>query len=200
MRTETITKEIYSFEELSSEAKEKAIENIREDYYKYNDFAEWAIDDCALFEPKHKELEKLFSENYKFPLIENNRKNIYFDIDRNSYLDCKEAMVITNDKQFLLWLGIDTNIEGLKDIYYSIYTPSYRNANTKIDFDDYSSDFDDIILEAQDKFNDHIEDILKRIEADIDYRYTDEAIIEDIITNDYEFEQNGLRWFKMLKK
>jgi len=188
----TVTTQIFSFDELSETAKEKAIEAIREAYYNDNNFAQWAIDDCALFEPKHKELEELFGGEYKFPLIENTRHKIYFDTDRNSYLNCENAMIITNDSHFLTWLGIPKELHD--EITYNIYTPNYRNADTTIEFDYYPSEFGDVIDEAKEKFDDLIQDILLRIEADIDYRFTDEAIIEDIAANDFEFLEDGSRY------
>jgi len=184
----TIRTKVYQFNELNENAKEKAIENYRNEEH---DFAEWSIDDCALLEPTDIELRELFGADYNFPLIKNNRTDIYFDTDRNRFLDCSKAIEITNDKQFLAWLGIDINIEGLEDIVYSFFTPSFRNADTTIDFDNYSSDFDEVILLAQSKFNTHIQEVLKRIEASIDYRYSDEAIIEDIEANEYEFTAAG---------
>ena len=191
----TIRTKVYNFNELVVDAQQNAIEAIREMYYEDNDFAHWAVDDCALFEPKHQELEELFGKDYEFPLIENTRKSIYFDTDRNSFLDCAKAMQVTNDKQFLLWLGIDTNSAGLEDISFNIFTPKHlRNADTSIEFDDYNSDYEDLILSAKEKFNNHIQDVLKRIEADIDYRFTDEAIIDDIESNEWEFYKNGKKY------
>ena len=190
----TIITKVYKFDELSEQAKQTAIEEVRNEYYQDNDFASWAIDDCVLFEPKEKELVELLGEDYNFPLIENTRESIYFDTERNRFLDCEKAMVVTNKRQFLLWLGIDTNIEGLDEIEFNIFTPNYRNADTVIDFDNYSSDFDEVIYNAKKKFKDLIEDVLKRIEADIDYRFTDEAITEDILANDYEFLSNGKKF------
>ena len=187
----TIRTKVYKFDELSEQAKQVAIEEMRNEYYQDNDFANWAVDDCALFEPKEKELIELFGKGYNFPLIENTRESIYFGTDRNRFLDCEKAMKITNKRQFLLWLGIDTSIEGLNEIEFNIFTPNYRNADTVIDFDNYTGDFDEVIYNAENKFKDLIEDVLKRIEADIDYRFTDEAIIEDIEANDYEFLSNG---------
>lgn len=190
----TIITKVYKFDELSEQAKQTAIEEVRNEYYQDNDFASWAIDDCVLFEPKEKELVELLGEDYNFPLIENTRESIYFDTERNRFLDCEKTMVVTNKRQFLLWLGIDTNIEGLDEIEFNIFTPNYRNADTVIDFDNYSSDFDEVIYNAKKKFKDLIEDVLKRIEADIDYRFTDEAITEDILANDKEFLSNGKKF------
>jgi hypothetical protein len=189
MKTITIT--IYKFEELSDKAKQNAIENLRQSYYEYNDFASWAVDDCSLFEPIESELKAIGFDSNKGFLIENTRESIYFDTGRSSYLDCSKAMNITNSNLFLKWLGIDTSLEGLTDIDVTIFTSNYRNSSTTIDFGDYSSDFDELIETATKKFNDHIESVLERIESDIDYRYTDEAITEELIDNDYDFTDCG---------
>ena len=190
----TIRTKVYKFDELSEQAKQVAIEEVRNEYYEYNDFANWAVDDCALFEPKEKELIELFGEDYNFPLIKNTRESIYFDTERNRFLDCEKAMQITNKKQFLLWLGIDVEDEAFENIYFEIITPNYRNASTEIAFDDYDERFGDRIDTAVERFNALIRDIIDRIEADIDYRFTDEAIIEDILANEYEFLSNRKKY------
>ena len=190
----TIRTKVYKFDELSEQAKQVAIEEVRNQYYEYNDFANWAVDDCALFEPKEKELIELFGEDYNFPLIKNTRESIYFDTERNRFLDCEKAIQITNKKQFLLWLGIDVEDEAFENIYFEIVTPNYRNASTEIAFDDYDERFGDVIDMAVEKFNSLINDIIGRVEADIDYRFTDEAITEDILANDYEFLSNGKKY------
>ena len=190
----TIITKAYKFDELSEQAKQVAIEEVRNEYYEYNDFANWAVDDCALFEPKEKELIELFGEDYNFPLIKNTRESIYFDTERNRFLDCEKAMQITNKKQFLLWLGIDVEDEAFENIYFEIITSNYRNASTEIAFDDYDERFGDRIDTAVERFNALIRDIIDRIEADIDYRFTDEAITEDILANDYEFLSNGKKY------
>lgn len=187
----TIELKLHSFDELKQEAKEKAIEKVRETYYEHNDFAHWAIDDCSLFEPKHVELENLFGDEYKFPLIKNTRENIYFSTDRNRFIDCADAMVVTNDVHFYEWLGIPQEVYEAEDFSYSIQTPRYRGADTTIIFDGFISDYGDVIDNAIEKFESHVFDILMRIENDIDYRFTDEAIIEDIISNEYEFLEDG---------
>lgn len=190
----TIRTKVYTFEELSKEAQQVAIEEVRNEYYEYNDFANWAVDDCALFEPKEKELIELFGEDYNFPLIKNTRESIYFDTERNRFLDCEKAMQITNKKQFLLWLGIDIEDEAFENIYFEIITPKYRNASTEVAFDDYDEMFEDRVEVAVEKFNSLIRDIIDRIETDIDYRFTDEVITEDILANDYEFLSNGKKY------
>ena len=195
MRTQRI--KIYKFEELSNDSKQVAIESIRQDYYLGNDFALWVVDDCSLFEPLQTELDLIGFDSNKGFLIENTRKEIYFDTERNSFLDCEEAMVIKDNTLFLKWLGITEKLA--ENIEFEIYTPNNRNADTTIEFSEgYSCEFSEkdlIVLEnATKKFNNHIQSVLKRIEADIDYRFTDEAITEDILANDYEFLKSGKQY------
>lgn len=195
-----IETKIYSFSELSDEAKEKAIESVRESYYESNDFAYWALDDCYLFEPKYEELIKLFGDGFYQklnggtgePLIGNNRKDIYFSAGRDWFLDCTKAMEINNERYFLLWLGIPEKI--VDDVQFNIYTPSGRNADTTITIEYDGDGYNEELCAAEAKFNEHIDDCLRRIERDIDYRFTDEAIIEDIEVNEIEFTEDGEKY------
>lgn len=192
----TIELKLYNFDELSEQAKEKAIENRREYLAEHNDFAEWAIDDCFLFEPNHKEMVELFGDNYDFQLFKNTRKDIWFSADREWYLDCTSAMQVTDDEKLYRWLGI-TDEFLLQKISYNIYTPMGRNRSTTIEFyfdDDFDAPTDEelrVIHNAKDKFDSHIDDILRRIESDIEYQFSDESIIEDLICNEYEFTEDG---------
>jgi len=188
---------VYKFEELSQEAKQVAIENYRNSGA-LDDVCYWAVDDCALFEPTQKELDEIGFKGTDF-IISNNRKNIYFSTDRNWFLDCAEAMEVKHCDYFYKWLGI-TDEFLLQKISFEIYTPSYRNADTTIefncdiDFDDFTTEEEKVLENAKMKFDNHINSVLKRIEADIDYRFTDEAITEDILANEYEFLSNGKKY------
>lgn len=182
----TVRTKVYSFEELTKEAKQVAIESVRQDYYSNNDFANWAIDNCALLEPIQKELTDLFGKEYDFPLIKNNRK-VYFDTGRNRHIDISNAMEIQNSKQFLKWLGLNNRLIEKVDFTIGEDTIEFMNCGEK----EFTEIETNKIVFAVDKFENHCEDILKRIEADIDYRFTDEAITEDILANEYEFLSNG---------
>lgn len=184
MRTETIN--IYEFHELSEQAKQKAIENVRESYYTYNDFPEMAIDNCYLLEPPHKELENLFGDKYKDILIKNTRQ-IYFSLDRDRYIDISNAMKIEDDLAFYQWLGIPLNLAGR--LSYTIHSDSIEF----FDFEDepFSKEECVILEQAEDKFSNHCQDILNDIESSIDYWFSDEAIIEDIESNGWEFTEKG---------
>lgn len=180
----TISINIYSFNELSQESKQKAIENVRNSYYEYNDFIEWAIDDCTLLEPPYKDLKTLFGDNYNFPLLKNNRK-VYCSLDRNRYIDISNAMEVTNDFQFLTWLGL--NSELIDKVGYKIGTDSIDIYS----YEDLSESEIEVIENAVKKFKDHCQTVLNRIEENYEYRFTDEAIIEDIEANEFDFLIDG---------
>jgi hypothetical protein len=183
-----IKRNIYTFDELSKEAQEKAITNIRDSYYEYNDFAQWAIDDCALLEPNEKELVEILKSEYDFPLIKNNRK-VYYDLDHDE-LNIKEAMEIQNSTHFLKWLGL--NIRLIDKCDYTILENSISFSNQS--FIDFTKLEEKALLSAQSKFKKHCKEIFNRIKNDYEYRFTDEAIIDDIKSNDYEFYSNGQRY------
>lgn len=202
LRTKTI--KVFSFNELSDEAKEKAIEDYRQNLYKGNDFAEWAVDDDYLFEPKQEEMTALFGEKYKViptskygdePMIGNTRENLYYDTDRNSHLDADDAIEINNREMFLTWLGIPKELQDKLD--YHIKDDGGRNADTIIEFEpnDYDYEFTEeenkILSNAENKFSNHMSDVLKRISEAIDYHYSDEGITEDILANDSEYMEDG---------
>jgi len=186
----TIKINLYKYNELTNEAKEKAIENIRESYYEYNDFANWAKDDCYLLNPPYNELKELAKNNFLLKddiLIKKNR-NIYFSLDRNRYIDISEAMGVQDSSFFLQWLGImDFDLIDKIDYFIGKDTIEILNQSDE-DFTDVE---EKIISEAITKFENHCEEILTNISKSIDYRFTDEAIIEDIIANEYDFLKDG---------
>ena len=190
----TIETKVFTFDELSDTAKEKAIESIRESYYEHNEFAEWAIDDCSLLEPLNKEMFDLFGADYDFPMLENTRENLYYSTDGDWFIDISNAMVVTDTDAFYKWLGID--VEKFKDEDDFVIL-DYKIGEDTIEFEsnDWDMDFTNeqlvVLNNAVKKFENHCEGILKRLQADIEYRFTDESIKEDIEINDYEFLISG---------
>jgi hypothetical protein len=183
-----VTIQVFTFDELSEDAKQTAINQKRGEYEEYNDFPLWAIDDCALLEPKEADLEATIGEDYKFPLLKNTRKNLFFSCDRDRFIDISNAMEVTNENHFLLWLEIPENLHG--EIYFTVGkdTIIFEENDCNHEF----TENEILILEnGKQKFEQHCEDILKNIESGIDYRFTDEAITEDILANEYEFTKEG---------
>jgi hypothetical protein len=180
----TITTTVYSFDELNDSAKKRAIENIREQYYRCNDFSEYVIDDCYLLEPRNEEL-SIFSE-YKDLLIKNNRK-VYYSLDRDRHIDISKAMEIQDSRLFLKWLGLDDDL--IDKVDYDILKDDIEFSNQSDD--EFTDDEMTVLCAAEIKFREHCQDILNCIEKSIDYCFSDESIIEDIYANLLEFTDNG---------
>ena len=175
-----IETKIYTFDELSNEAKENAIEQIRNSYYNRNDFWEWSKDDCALLEPPHKEMIELFGDDYKFPLIKNLRNGLRV---YEGTADLSKGAKITNIEHFLKWLGLDDKCN------YSIVD---ANILLWLAEDKEPTEEEELLFEkAQTKFRNHLNSIFDRVQEGYDYRFTDEAIIEDIEENDCDFLEDG---------
>ena len=195
----TIEVQIYYFNELSAAAQQVAIDQFRNRKYEDSSVIDWTIDDCFLFEPR--EIQGLFGEEYKKlnkPVIANTRKNIYFDTERNRHLDADEGIEITNEKMFLIWLGIPEEMH--EKIYFTIKNNWARYPDTIIKFEENDSDYqftdqENVILEnAAQKFSDHMDEVLDRIGESIDHQFTDEYIAEEIEINEYEYTEDGKRY------
>ena len=184
--------QVMKFEELTPEAKEKAIDEVRDSYYQHNDFCEWIIDDCYLLNPPYKEVEKIDKTPKDGLLIKNNRK-IYFSLDRDRYIDISGAMEVVSDEVFLEWLGITNRMINEDLVYFTIGKDTIEFEENRCDKD--FTDRDLKILErAKDKFENLCSDILNSIEKSYDYMFTDEAIEEDIEANELEFTEDGSRY------
>ena len=190
---ETIKKEftIYKFNELSETAKETAIENTRNNFYENNNFAEWTVDDCSLLEPKDKEIREVYKKNkleYKDLLIKNNRK-IYFSLDRGRYIDISQAMEIQSNYMFLKWLGLNDRL--IEKVTFEIGKDTINIEPNYFKDDNITEIEQKKIDKAVSKFEEHCEDILTKIDEDIEYRYSDESISDFLECNDYDFTEDG---------
>jgi hypothetical protein len=146
-------------------------------------------------------METLFGEEYiklTKPVIANTRKNIYFDTDRNRHLDVHQAIEITNEKMFLIWLGVPEEMH--EKVYFKIKNNWARNPDTIIKFEENDCDYhftdeeNKILENAAEKFSNHMEEVLNRIEQSIEYQFTDEYIAEEIEANEYEYTADGKRY------
>jgi hypothetical protein len=194
----TIEVQIYYFNELTTAAQQIAIDQFRNRKYEDSDVLKWAIDDCFLFEPR--EIQALFGEEYtklKKPVMANTRK-VYFDTEINRHLDADEGIQITNEKMFLIWLGIPEEMH--EKVYFTIKNFGGIYPDTIITFEENECDYEftaeenKILENAAEKFNDHMEEVLNRIEQSIEWQFSDECIAEDIEINQYEYTADGKRY------
>jgi len=200
MRTITL----FKYSELSESAKATALHEVRDHAEEHeSDIAyDWAIDDCSLFEPPHAEMTALLGEDYyernshngygRF-VFKNNRKGIHFN---EEYLEVEisEALEITNDKMFKLWLGIP-------EIFHHIEVKIMEDhdGTTNIEMENpfngenpLKEVIDGIYQNARVKFEAHIERIAKNIKAGIEEYFSDSNLEERMEENeDLEFNEAG---------
>jgi hypothetical protein len=199
MRTVTL----FKFSELSESAKKIAIQEVRDHAEEHDsDIAyDWAIDDCSLFEPPHAEMAALLGEDYydrnshngygRF-VFKNNRKGIYFNEDYEE-VEISEALEITNDKMFKLWLGIPEIFHHIEVKTGSDHDGTTIEMENPFNGDDPRKGvIDNICQNAKVKFEAHIERIAKNIKAGIEEYFSDSNLEDRINENeDLEFNEAG---------
>ena len=199
------TIEIYKFEELQPDATTIAINEVKSSMEETDQKEAylWAIDDCALFEPKQEEMVNLFGAAYtdKFTdggfLFKNKRKGIKFNNEYFATLDIIEALEIQDDSMFKTWLEIPTKYHNFLDYDLYEYCDQTRLSLTVKDSSDptKNEEISKICEFAEAKFTSHISDIASRIESSIEEYFSVESIIEKISDNEkYEFTADGRRY------
>ncbi len=192
MRTKQI--KIYKFDELSKEAKDKAIENQRSNdgYLDY----EW-------FNYLH---EDFIAE---LNTIGVDCEGFWWDLDKSKEFKAS-GIIVTNEQKLLKsagltkWLIIN-GLRGEKTLIHSIGLDEYGEAEVEIDFEneDNLSIKEEVEREGEVKeLNEKITEFIKekfekfwrKLQKDYDYLMSDEGIKEDLEANDYEFNEDGTRW------
>ena len=170
MRTETITRNLYKFKELSDDAKDKAIEKLWDINVDY-DWWQWTYDDA---------------EEIGLELTG-------FDLDRRSY--CKGAFIDTAEhtaKKIIKNHGdtCETYKDAqnyLSDLEIAIAKNLEENADCE-----YPEDY----LDTEEIDNDFLKELLEDyriiLQKEYDYLTSREAIIETIEANEYEFDEDGI--------
>jgi hypothetical protein len=204
MRTVTL----YKFNELLPEAKPKALEEYREELMQSDGHQalQWAIDDCSLFEPPHKEMAALLGEDYydrnRTPdgkygqfVFKNKRKGIMVDLETRE-LCIEKPLEITNESMFLKWLGIPDEMQDKVSWY--IHDGTFGTllvieyADWVFEDEELSVDPDDPIFQAaRDKFESHLGSILDRIQSGYDEYFSDENLTEMLSESNVEFSEDG---------
>lgn len=202
MKTKTIN--IYKFDELSDEAKDKALEKLRDINV---DFDEWWYDD-GMLELSDKEMKsrhiKLSDKWYEksphanisgeYPAYTGlfHKSVSAFDFDRNSYIQFSKIEV-NDDDIFRKFLRIPKRLWN--NVYYHFDNYGrYSNTEFTIEANDNGTFTDkqlEIINRAIKIMNDKISEALTMIRQNYEYQTSDEAIIETIKANDYEFDEQG---------
>lgn len=172
MRTFTTQHTVYNFDELTDEAKQKALENHRQ--FEYETLDTWLEDDM----------------DYKLGelLKENNIKSLKTDIRYSLGYSQGDGASFTGDIEYNdTWRAtIGNNSYGY---HYSHWNTVCIEEMTSLKTDEEAP------AETEDKLLDIIHDINKELKrygyARIDDATSDEQIIESIEANEYEFYEDG---------
>ena len=192
MRTQQI--QIYKFNELGKEEKEKAIDCLRNSEFYLND--EWYD---YLHEDFIEELNK----------IGVNCKGFFWDL--YSSRDFKaEDLEVTDTQKLLKSVGLTNwvvmnELREDKTLFYDISLSEYGEAEIEIEFENEDS-LSEEEWEEREKERDEIENNIKpfieskfsefysRLYKDYDYLLSDEAIRENLEINECEFNKDGSRY------
>ena len=186
----------YKFNELSEDAKEKAIQNLYDINVDY-EWYEFEIDD--------------FKEEISKYGIDFDEKKVYFSLDRDNYLYFDKAWI--SDKKLLLKkLKKDWDIKSwdykkvlkhIDEIEFTIDKNLYGGSSGRnnVNIDDYSEAnklnlfISDYLIKYGDIDNwfytEITQELKVRLNKSYDYLTSEESIIETIETNDYEFTEEG---------
>ena len=194
------TLNIYTFSELSEEAKKRAIQDVREELKENTPHElvfDWAIDDCWLFEPSEQVMKETFGDQYLEDLgddflMKNLRKGISH---KNGNLNVTQALKINNHDMFKTWLGIPKIIQ--RYVNFSLIV-SDEDPST-LDFEILLPNYDPRSLaikgcseNAVKLFDTHMIYVEGKIINGIREYFNDDNLEQAILSSDrYEFLENG---------
>jgi hypothetical protein len=200
------TIQIFKFDELNPEAQQTAIREHKWEMREKEgqDALHWALDDCSLWEPPHDEMVAVLGSDYydrnltpngqygQF-VFANRRNPLRADLD-SRYLKFGKSLEITNGSMFLTWLGIPSELQ--KQVEWEIDdTGAYRSElvlTLEVDESDPQKDAKIEILRAgYNKFKNHVDKCIDRIETGFEEYFSDENVAERLRSNETEFTSTG---------
>lgn len=164
MRTKTVN--IYKFNELSEEAKEKALDTVRE----------WQVD-YEWWDGVYEDAENV------------GIKITSFDLDRNRH--AKGDFLLSADE---VAANIIRDQGDMCETYKTAQSFLDKQNELEMPEDDTDefSEWEDKRIELEDEFKQSIlEDYSIMLQNEYEYRVSDEAVAEFIEANDYEFTEDG---------
>jgi len=185
------TYKVYSFKNLSDEAKQKVLEQNRYMFVENENLAEQDdfLIDMGLKQKTLKIAEKKVGRgNTLFSW-----RTAYYDFDRNRYIQFVDLKVNDNEA-FRQELGISK--KTWNKITYS-FENDVRENNTRLEFDIYNVELNKDEEEELEKAKQHFNTLMitahKNLEKDSDYRMSDEYLIDGFEANEYRFNEKGKR-------
>lgn len=197
----TIKTIVYQFGELTDEAKGKAREWCREGALDYDWWEDDGMLEMSLQEMKDRRMAKRPIDNTNPSIGSGNVlfswKDIYFDIDREHYIQFI-GLSVNDDETFRKLLRIDKRLWD--KAHFSFDEKPGRHVNTRLVFEenDCEAEFtvreQGILERAEEIWSDRMEQAIINLRKDYEYQLSDECIDETIRANDYTFTADGRRF------
>jgi len=191
----TIETEAYTFDELSDDAKEKVIEKFRANEYEYLNL-DYFAEDCIY------QLEKLGFVNpqVQYSLGYSQGDGLSFEADEYSKLEDfyieelgkekeKTAKLLSDNSTFIC-TGNKGNYCYASTSDIDLYIENYTS-EINTDCNNINEVAENVLHKIEDLYIDICNNLEKQGYDEIEYRLSDECIIENIQCNDYEFTKEG---------
>ncbi len=203
MEEKTFEYKAFKFQELSEDAKEVALDDMRDINVTFN----WWDSDCylELSEKEMKDRHIKLSDHWwekaqgnipgEYPAYTGlfKWKDISFDICRSCYVQFQD-LEVTDDNIFRRWLRIPKAL--WENCSYSFVNPS-REGNTRLEIEptdrDWTPHQGEIIERAEAIFSDKVREAWRMLRQDYHYNLSDEAVQETIEINEWHFFEDGHR-------
>lgn len=189
MKTVTVTYNLYQYDELSDDAKEKALEWAADINV---DFDWWDFDGLTGFSSD--EIRQYRLGNPPDDLLK--YKNMYFDIDRGGFIQFVGAE-FADDEIARKFLGVHRSL--WEQVYWTINEIPYRETNTRLEYEPQDSykEFTPkqiaILDRAVERFADKMHKALYALRDEYEGATSREAIEDTIRANEYTFDVEGNR-------
>lgn len=194
MKTVTITKNLYNYDELPDDVKEKVIENL----YDINvDYEWWDYDGHTGFTLKELQRMKLVNASNR-PCDLLKFKKMYFSLDRDYYIQFVDAE-FTDDELARRFLRVPKKLWN--QVTWNIIDQPGRYGNTRLEYEkafvygerweEFTPKQIEVLERACEIFSDKISEALSNLSKSYDYLTSREAIEETIEANEYTFNLDG---------
>lgn len=193
MKTITITKNLYNYDELPEDIKEKAIQEL----WDINvDYEWWDYDGHTGFTAKELKRMRIKDQNAPCDLLK--FKKMYFSLDRDYYIQFVDAE-FTDDELARRFLRVPKKLWN--QVTWNIIDQPGRYGNTRLEYEkafvygerweEFTPKQIEVLERACEIFSDKISEALSDLSKEWDYRTSRKAIEETIEANEYTFNLDG---------
>ena len=200
---------VWKFEDAPDDLKEKIIEKLRDSKYEFGD--DWFADyDGIIYDKK--------TNIGDYDVFENYSKK-YYDLDRGQFIQFPD-LVVKDEKKLAKMIGIPESLRkkidfrfvsederntklifidagynyneiDLEESYDTYKEPMYADEHYRSEDKPMTKKEFNILIKASENWDDLMHSAWSGLRDNYEYQFTDEALKEDAISNEYEFDEEG---------